>query len=430
MKQSLQLFLGACLVAGLSGCGGSTPPPKTDTQIANDFFKSLRTQVSSIIKLDDNSSNGFLDTEAEKLGEDLKNVTLNASLAGKYLGAIVGTIAEAMDENSSEAVKENVEEGRNVSIQKQPNFHWDYTINENNTELGRGTVVMPGDDLNLTLEDDSNLSFLVVGTLPLYRIGESSDVTGKQSAKAEIVLSKESYGALSSIKELSLVGNGASVKLSDFTIKSFYEDIEDINYSIFEGVKVDMTAGEYAYNGVLTVPSYVSNDTLNGNNGYLPEKIVYHGMIQNSTTGAKLDADLAVTWLDAKSMNFDTEQQDPHLKVTLTGDLQRPSMPETKIVLGYDDPLTSDSKIVTFAYAYDKTNVEGKGVFDKEMDNGKVIISGNDGIEAVVKVVNGDVVYGEENSYVTRNGTKIGYLTERNSVPVIMYNDGTFESLQ
>ena len=431
MGKSLQLFLGACLVVGLSGCGGSSAPAKTDTQVANDFFKSLRTQVSSIVKIDENGTNGFLNTEAENMAKELKNVTLNAALVKKYLDVIGQLISDSMDAGMSGGTKENVEDGRNVTVTKQLNFNWSYTITQNSKEIGKGNVKMPGDSMDLKLEaDDSVLSLIIDGSFPLYTVDENPNSDKQQKAKANIVVSKQNYGALLDIKELMLKSDdNATVKLSDIKTKTYYEDdIKDINYTVFEGVKVDMSAGSYAYNGTLTVSSYVHNDTFNGNNGYLPEKIVYNGVIQNSATGAKLNGNLSMALLEAASTNFNT-QKDPFAKVTLTGDLERPSMPKTKVSLGYEYPKNAENKTVTFSYAYDKTSVKGKAVVNDKGD-GVATIDGSDGISAVIKLQDGDVVYGEANSYVSRNGKKIGYFTERNGVPVILYNDGTFESLQ
>jgi|GEM_PF-7046872 len=434
MGKSLQLFLGACLVVGLSGCGGSSAPAKTDTQVANDFFKSLRTQVSSIVKIDENGTNGFLNTEAENMAKELKNVTLNAALVKKYLDVIGQLISDSMDAGTSGGTKENVEEGRNVTVTKQLNFNWSYTITQNSKEIGKGNVKMPGDSMDLQLDADDSLSLILDGTFPLYTVDENPNSDKQQKAKANIVVSKQNYGALLDINELILQGDdNVTVKLSDIKSKVYYvENIKDINYTAFEGVKVDMSAGSYVYNGILTAASYVNNDTFNRNNGYLPEKIVYNGVIQNSATGAKLDGSLSMALLDVASMDLNMQKdslQDLFAKITLTGDLERPSMPKTKVSLGYEYPKNAENKTVTFSYAYDKTSVKGKAVVN-DKGNGVVTIDGSDGISAVIKLQDGDVVYGEVNSFVSRNGKKIGYFTERNGVPVILYNDGTFESLQ
>ncbi len=114
------------------------------------------------------------------------------------------------------------------------------------------------------------------------------------------------------------------------------------------------------------------------------------------------------------------------MDVSVIGKIKAPQRPEMMINLGFTNPNNHNN--LRFVYAYDNTIINGTGAFDQAAENGSIILSTLDGLKITIKNDNGDVVYGAQSS-VTKDGTKIGELQERQGVPVISYTDGSFESL-
>gem|GEM_PF-3682939 len=181
-------------------------------------------------------------------------------------------------------------------------------------------------------------------------------------------------------------------------------------------------------NPVLTwVALELDKDRSFTNSGYLPKKVVFDGMIADKDNNSSLTGNVVVDWLNAETMDLTSKTAKPKVEVTVSGKLEMPKRPSMLLNLGYTN---NDSKNnFSLGYQYDQTVVNGTGIFDEEMDNGKVVLHTHEGLQFVVKVKDGKVVYGDESS-ITRNGAPVGVLEDRDGVPVIKYTDNSFESLQ
>ncbi len=163
------------------------------------------------------------------------------------------------------------------------------------------------------------------------------------------------------------------------------------------------------------------------NSGKLPKKVTFTGSIKNTQTNGEINATLNVDWLNAATMDLsEGSDETPLVDVSLAGTIKMPSRPLMLLNIGYTNP--NDRNNITFGYAYDATTLNGTGAFDKEMENGLITLTTHNGIQSLIKISDGEVVYGAQ-SPVTRNGRAVGELQEREGVPVISYTDGTFESL-
>ena len=424
------LGIGVALTFG--GCG-SSKAPVSDTDVAKKFVQSLRTQVSGIIDLDKNDTqNGFMNIEAEKWTDQLKDVVLNASLAGKYTAALIETIADAQQNDTEQGYKENVEQGRavNVTYQAVPKPHWEYriTVASGNPTPWEGNVTLPDDlssDTIDALQPGEKLTVTISGKIPLYEVEKHKP--GAQDLDLAVEIEQKTADIRRyTLQNLALQNGNAYAKIGDLKVNLNQTNGKKI--VTLAGLKLEMHAGDFRYNGQLRVPEYQENRTFDKNEGLLPSKIVFEGTLEDSVKQTRLDGNFTAEWLDAKSLDLQSNEEG-HYKMTLTGLLKRPQLPDTQVTLTYDDPLTTSTKTVIFDYAYDQTHVTAKGVFDKSMENGTIDFNANEGITAQVKVVNGEVVYGTQ-SYIARYGKKIGHLEKRAGVPVIVYKDGTFESLQ
>ena len=162
------------------------------------------------------------------------------------------------------------------------------------------------------------------------------------------------------------------------------------------------------------------------NSGVLPKKVKFVGVIKNTTTNGEVDAELNVELKNAEDMNLsDGADYEAKLKVTLKGKIKMPERPEMIINLGYEN--NSDSNDYSLSYQYNTTVLNARGTLVDD-ENGTIEFTGTSGIKLLVKMENGDPLYGAQ-SPVSRNGRKIGELQDRDGAPVIKYSDGSFESL-
>jgi len=163
------------------------------------------------------------------------------------------------------------------------------------------------------------------------------------------------------------------------------------------------------------------------NSGKIPKKVSFTGAIKNTSNNSEINGTLSVDWLNAATMDItNNSDEEPLVDVSFIGKIQMPERPLMTLSIGFTNP--NDRNNFAFSYAYDSTTINGTGLFDKEMDNGTITLDSHNGLRALVKVTNGEVIYGAASS-VKRNGRLVGQLEEREGVPVIKYTDGTFESL-
>ena len=163
------------------------------------------------------------------------------------------------------------------------------------------------------------------------------------------------------------------------------------------------------------------------NSGKVPNKAKFVGSIKNTTSSAEVNGELNVEWKNAVTMNLNEGTDDKaELDVSLQGKIKVPSRPEMILNLGFKNPTNINN--FTLSYQYGTTVLNGKASFDEEMKNGTVEFTGTSGIKLLIKIEDGEILYGVD-SPVTRNGRKIGELQDREGVPVIKYTDGSFESL-
>ncbi len=164
------------------------------------------------------------------------------------------------------------------------------------------------------------------------------------------------------------------------------------------------------------------------NSGVVPKKVKFVGSIKNTTTSGEINGELNVAWKNAVTMDLTKGSEDvAEIDATLKGKIKMPNRPEMILNLGFKSLETSNQ--YNLSYQYDTTVMNGTATFsDKDDKNGTIEFTGTSGIKLLVKMENGETLYGAD-SPVTRNGRKIGELQEREAVPVIKYVDGSFESL-
>jgi hypothetical protein len=439
-------------------------------QASKDFFKELRTQAMSIVDYQESGTDGFLDTEAKSLGNTVEDISINISTASEVAVNHVTKILDLINKNQTSLLFENEDLKKTISYKKESSLVWNYEINVSGQTTASGTITLPSenpDDISLKTYTGT-LTAKFDGTVPLEF--ENYVAIGHQQLKADISMTKKDYGSDVTLTDATLTSGTTSISMKDLKAKAYYSfDTNDeviMDHVIFDTVTLEASVTPYKFSGTLSAPEYVQNGTIKGNgfmveetedtmpsatsggspsklissrvneadkeegfynSGYLPKKVVYEGIIAKDNSDSYISGKIVADWLNAEKMSLvKNSNEEPVVDVSVTGKIKAVDRQEMMISLGYTN-LNNISKF-RFVYAYDSTIINGTGTFDKEVDNGTIVLTTLNGLKSTIKVTNGDVVYGPQSS-VTKNSTIIGELQERNGVPVIKYTDGTFESL-
>lgn len=431
-----------------NGDGTYTPPANggsmSDIAQSKAFFNELRTQAMSVVDYKNSGTPGFLDNEAKNLGAALENVALNAGIAGEYVAGAITQILDTIDDGQTTST-ENIEdsETRTGTVTRTANTSvWEYSVKDGDVKKYSGTVTLPQE----LPSDISPINFTTLtasydGTVPMRELGEATD-TGEQRFVTNMTLTKTTAGADFVLNNTTLTAGADSMGISNFLISTGYDyndttDKTTLNFVKFNSLTLNGTVSGYSMSGTVAVPTYVENNSLENENFFddeeesfnnskmIPKVVTFTGNITNTDTTASLTGTLSVDWLNAATMNLtDASNDEPSVDVSFNGTLQMPARPEMVVNLGY----TNSNNHFTFSYSYDATVINGIADFDKEMQNGTIVLTNHLGLEATIKQLNGETVYGPQSS-VKKGGKVIGELQRREDVPVIKYIDGTFESL-
>jgi len=169
-----------------------------------------------------------------------------------------------------------------------------------------------------------------------------------------------------------------------------------------------------------------TNDSFQ-NSGNYPSEITFDGKLTNNATTAYLNAKIDAKWTNIADANLSSNTYKPDLDITANGTLARPSYPDMKVNLGYIQNATD--KTVNVTYVNGDTSITAKSVMPQNNNgNATVDISSTSGIIAKIVTVHGKIDY-KASTLTNTSGKTVGYFEDRAGVPIIKYQDGTFESL-
>ena len=245
------------------------------------FFDELRTQAMSVVDYKESGTPGFLDTEAESLGEALKSITLNVDIAGQYLVGVTELVLVAID-NEVTILSETINEEQGVvaTVSKSNNpLVWSYSIKENGTEKYSGTIILPVEspEDGISLDTFTTLTAQFNGSVPAKE--EDGRYLGTQTLVTNITVTRTATGANFVLTDATLTSGTESVSISNASLDVAYtysnsdqDDSLDIHYVKTNGISMNASFGNYSIGGTITVPSYVQNSSISGN-GFIQEMI-------------------------------------------------------------------------------------------------------------------------------------------------------------
>jgi len=255
----------------------------SDIGQAKAFFDELRTQAMSIADYKESGTPGFLDTEAESIGDTLRSITLNVDIAGEYLVGATKLVLVAIDENvTTRSVTINEEQGLVATVSRLNNnpLVWSYSIEENGTEKYSGTITLPAESPKDGISPGTftTLTAQFNGTVPAKETADGRYL-GTQTLVTNMTATRTATGANFVLTNATLTSGEESVSISNASLDVAYaydnsdqDDPINIHYVKINSISMNASFGNYSIGGTITVPSYVQNSSISGN-GFIQEMI-------------------------------------------------------------------------------------------------------------------------------------------------------------
>jgi hypothetical protein len=458
MKRYILASLLAFLVAG---CGGgetsvskdidrktqSTQAPKAQTKIktvvenrvqadvqqSKRFFNELRAQAMSLTDYQHSGNPGFLDTESESIGIELNKIATMGQSLSLWLAVLYKDV-ESMELKGTKGADKL--EKSNYIVQRTEEGHYQYSI----ADTWKGTLIISNIE-KVDVSGVDTIHIIANGTFPKH-MDKIATLNTKQNtqlfnAKANIIKPTDTNASIR-LLEANLEDNATELIINDMHVDVNY-DIEKIDKNQnFKNIEVKVNklliaakTPTYKMSGNIFLDEYVTNKTLVSNRGSIPSKLKFTGGITNLNSKGDIHGNIDVLLKNAKDINLtDANIKNLNLKVYMSATIQMPDRPAMTSYINYNTDNISYQKYheLTFDYSYDKTTISGIVSFDKNRKYGNITLASGSGVAMKVTIVNGNIAYGNR-SQVTRHGKVVGELQERESVPVIKYIDGSFESL-
>ncbi|AZV45728.1 hypothetical protein C3L23_00070 [Nautilia sp. PV-1] len=218
------------------------------------------------------------------------------------------------------------------------------------------------------------------------------------------------------------------------TVESSNEiDIDDWYYSLEGAVEsqvvcndANYTAHIYDNYGQQTI--WVDEDDDFLNDGWVPNNITFTGTVRDVNTSTTLQGTISASSNDIGSVDLENTEG-LNTEISLAVKLIREGFADTNVNSTFTSSVDG-STTLDLSYNVDGTDfgtVTLSGKWD-DNGNGTVTVTSTSGLKVTIPVKNGDIDY--TNSipvYVTDK--VVGYIEQRDGIPVIKYNDGTFESI-
>ncbi|WP_456402776.1 hypothetical protein, partial [Hydrogenimonas sp.] len=205
----------------------------------------------------------------------------------------------------------------------------------------------------------------------------------------------------------------------------YYDDLQNASITFDTNCSQGIPTFEWMY-------SQIDSKPIVGNSGYIPNTMTLSGALKNVQTGTELDGTVGVQLLNAADMNLsdlDHVDDDPHVKVTVSGTLKRAGLDDMSLNLTHEYDPDTQTNSSTLAYVYGMTTLNATGTYNDSTEDGNITISSGNGLAMTIVFDNGDIDY-NATTPLTKDGRVVGTLDNETGIVRIKYIDGSFESLQ
>jgi hypothetical protein len=197
--------------------------------------------------------------------------------------------------------------------------------------------------------------------------------------------------------------------------------------------------------GYVDVGTYDSHTLYNS--GWIPKKISFEGNLTNTQTETQLSGNVNIDIFNAKTFNFSPEyyweleeraKRDLNVSIEINGKLTMKDRPDALVNATYEtgDTNATHHKI-TASYTYGSTQLSLSGYVSLNGEDSVLTFTNSAGYSATSLVKNREFIQGDKDaksgSLVKKDGEIVGVVKLRKvdgrDIPVIEFNDGSFQSL-
>ncbi len=412
-----------------------------DIKAAKDMLTDIRSEVLSIKNYKEPDNPSVYDIELDNFKKiENEHLIPEVSYVGRFFLKVTDMIRESEESGKNEITssfyRENKSEEFELIVRKEveepKNYEsWDYVIVSRDRNYTGVFTYVPESEENPSFKRAKTYEFR--GVLPAFdknKLKEGMRDEEYFKGKASRFYRDETsyYLALSAfIKTVNEDGEEITynVKDSKLAVYSSAEDVTDMKRAEVEFVVADVDLKDYKLKGMFRFSNFQKNDSFEKNGGYLPEISKFSGTFETIKTGSFFKGDLEIRLKNIEDVDFEIKER-PFVETKLAGELLIPDHEKILVTL-YSDELQRDKFYNELSYTFGTKTIFISGNMEREnkvLDWDLLIRNQN----SVVMHVIGDEV-GKFEGDVKRNGKVVGTFETLNSLPIVRYKDGTFESV-
>ena len=266
--------------------GNYTFPTDPKVLSVKDFVQQIRTQ-GTVMK-------EYLTDESDAIGKTLDGVAMDADSVADYVGGMADLILDAYAQNLpsiSGKIPLSIYSPTGIALEaditlvKVANTNkWTYEtrLPTSTPTVHKGVFILP--NLPNGIQNTfTNLEADFDGTLPVIDRDNLSGAIKDQTVTLHIVLNRQNTVTAVDITNCTITdASGSEIAINSLTgVIDYVVDPSDSAESIFNYVKIfkidmDAKAGDYEAQGVLTIPTYVTNKALANTGGTTELPVTYY----------------------------------------------------------------------------------------------------------------------------------------------------------
>ncbi len=417
-----------------------------DIKAAKDMLEEIRGEVLSIKNYKNPSNPSFYDKELENFRKVTNDYAMPNSFyaAGFFLkmtDLIKQSEEEGKDELTSSFEREDGSESFELLVRRESeepkNYEsFDYMILGNDQNYSGTFTYIPEDENDPGFKNAKTYKFS--GTLPL---ADKSDI--KEGIKDEEIFKGKasrfnkddnSYylvmSATIKTQNEDMTESVYNIKDSKFLIhtkESVNDSVVDMESADAEFIVVDISIKDYSLKGMFRFSDFKQNSTFTKNGGRLPTVVSFSGSTDTAETNSSFKGDIQIKSKNFENVDFSTDERDLY-EIRLSGELQIPNRDKILVTV-YSDQLQRYKfyNEVSYTHGTKTTFAAGDIIKDKESESYKWDITIRNQQNIAMHAIGDES--GEFSGDVKKENSVIGTLEKLNDIPIVRFNDGTFESI-
>ncbi len=402
---------------------------KSNIQKAKKMVEELKEESSLFIDFKDPNHEGELKKEIDLLQNRIENLLVPYSKnAIKNTIEIAKLIKDTIDKNLTSNIKELTiaNNSYSLSVSKDENNRWLYEI--------AGDMQTYAGKANIASKEEKGAIYTINGKIP--------------PAKEEILDTKNYQNINAKVEIEDLEKNKTSINLTAQTTALFSNESPSLDLKILSSkievlknergyiikpstLKISSKIEEFNINGDLNLSNYVENKTFKYNQGNLPSKTVFEGVISNENTLTNFDGRIELSLKDAKETNLSNISKTnpaPYI-LKISGDLTDYTL-NKRAIWAYIEYLDKDSIKIEAQSSRENISIKTEGTAKIDYKHRRIKafdlkFKNEDLVEFRAKMSEDKKLSG----FLQTDGERVGEIKNIDGVYFIKYKDGSLQSL-